>query len=225
LGIRITIAGLEKVYRKGPETVHVLRGVDLELAPGAAVAVTGVSGAGKSTLLHILGTLDRPTGGTVRFDGEDVFARNDRDLAAFRNRHVGFVFQFHHLLEDFDARENVAFPLLLRGASRRAALAEAGRALERVGLGPRLTHRPAELSGGEQQRVAIARALVGRPSLLLMDEPSGNLDSGTADDIHELIENTAREAGATLVVVTHNAELAARLPQHLDMHGGRLAAA
>lgn len=225
MGIRIAIEGLEKVYRKGPETLHVLRGLDLELEAGSAVAVTGVSGAGKSTLLQILGTLDRPTSGRVLFDDEDVFARGDRELAAFRNRHVGFVFQFHHLLEDFDARENVAFPLLLRGASKRLALREAEAALDRVGLAARVAHRPAELSGGEQQRVAIARALVGRPSLLLMDEPSGNLDTGTADDIHALIESTAREAGATLVVVTHNAALAARLPRHLDMHGGRLAAA
>lgn len=221
VGIHISIENLHKIYVKGPEQVHVLRGLDLEIKPDSRLAVTGVSGAGKSTLLHVLGTLERPTSGRVLFDDDDVFRRRARELAAFRNRQVGFVFQFHYLLDEFSALENAAMPLLVRGLSRKEALARAERFLEWTGLGDRLTHLPAQLSGGEQQRVAIARALVGEPPLLLMDEPTGNLDAETADEIHRLIVESAAASGASLVVVTHNQDFAAEFPDRRHLESGQ----
>src|SRR5262245_53370312 len=187
---------LEKEYRIGPELVRVLRGVVLTVQAGESVAVIGASGVGKSTLLHLLGALDRPTAGRVLFDGEDVFTRREPDLAAFRNREVGFVFQFHHLLPDFTALENVMLPALIAGEVFREASARAAALLERVGLRARVAHRPGQLSGGEQQRVAVARALVRRPRLLLADEPTGNLDPATGDGVQQLLIELNREHGS-----------------------------
>jgi lipoprotein-releasing system ATP-binding protein len=214
--------GLVKRYRTGDRTIEVLRGVDLALDRAEMVAVVGASGAGKSTLLHILGTLDRPTEGEVRIDGEDVFRLREPDLAAFRNRRVGFVFQFHHLLPEFSALENVAMPLLIARRPRKGALEAAARVLAEVGLAERLSHKPGELSGGEQQRVALARALVVEPDLLLADEPTGNLDEATAEGVEALLVELNRRRGTTVVVVTHNARLAARLGRVLAMAHGRL---
>ena len=218
----VRVRGLVKRYRTGGRTVEVLRGIDLDLARGDRVAVVGPSGSGKSTLLHILGTLERPTEGEVRVDGTDPFRLGDQDLARFRNRRVGFVFQFHHLLPEFTALENVAMPLLIARRPRREAHEAAARILADVGLEPRLSHKPGELSGGEQQRVALARALVVEPDLLLADEPTGNLDEGTAEEVEALLLEPNRRRNATLVVVTHNDRLAARLGRVLAMAHGRL---
>jgi len=185
-GFIVSIRGLRKIYRLGGGEVHALRGVDLDIRPGEMVALMGASGVGKSTLLHMVGALDRPTGGEVFFRGERLFGRSDVELARFRNRSLGFVFQFHHLLPEFSALENVMIPGLLGGDPRREVEARARELVERVGLGERWKHRPAELSGGEQQRVALARALVNRPALVLADEPTGNLDSSTAENIFGL---------------------------------------
>lgn len=220
MGIHIAIENLHKVYHNGPEKIHILKGVNFEIESGAQVAFTGVSGAGKSTLLHVLGALERPSEGSVRFDGESVFAKSDRALAKLRNENIGFVFQFHHLLEDFSAEENVAMPLYIGGKNRQTALGTAREALARVGLSHRITHLPSELSGGEQQRVAIARALVGKPDLLLMDEPTGNLDSGTAEDVHNLICTVAADSGATMIIVTHNEMFASRLQRRYQLQDG-----
>ncbi len=214
--------GLVKRYRTGDKTVEVLRGIDLDLGRGDMVAVVGASGAGKSTLLHILGTLERPTAGEVRIDGVDVFRLRDVELAAFRNRRIGFVFQFHHLLPEFTARENVAMPALIAGRPRREAFATAVRLLDEVGLAGRLDHKPGELSGGEQQRVALARALVLEPDLVLADEPTGNLDEATADEVQALLVELNRRRSTTVVVVTHNERLAGRMGRVLAMAHGRL---
>jgi lipoprotein-releasing system ATP-binding protein len=203
--------------------LEVLRGIDLDIAQGEIVALTGPSGAGKSTFLHLLGTLDVPTRGSIRFDGEDVFERGEEGLAAFRNGTVGFVFQSHHLLPEFTALENAMMPGLIRRIPRAEARRLAAAMLERVGLSGRLDHRPGELSGGEQQRVALARALVLSPRLLLADEPTGNLDPQTADGIHALLVELNRSLGITAVVVTHNERLAQALPRRLRLVEGRLA--
>ncbi len=221
-GLDVQIEELTKEYRKGGQRLDVLRGVTVHLAAGERVAIQGRSGSGKSTLLHILGTLDQPTSGKIRFSGRDVFARPAAEIDALRNREVGFVFQFHHLLPDQDALHNVAIPALISGMSMREARARAGDLLERVGLGKRLTHRPGELSGGEQQRVAIARALIQRPGLLLADEPTGNLDPGTAEEVLDLLLGLNSELGTTLVVVTHSAELAGRFPRRMQLVHGHL---
>jgi lipoprotein-releasing system ATP-binding protein len=205
--------------RSGP--LHVLRGVGLTLTPGEALAVMGPSGSGKSTLLHILGTLDRPTSGAIRLDGQDPFALPERALADFRNRHVGFVFQDHHLLPQCSVLENVLLPTLA-GGDRTGAEAWARELLERVGLSDRLAHRPAELSGGERQRAAIARALIRRPQLLLADEPTGNLDRRSAEKVGELLLDLHRQERNVLVVVTHSAELARRFPRCEEMLDGAL---
>ncbi len=217
----IRAEGLCKVYGDGHRVV-VLEGLDLTVAPGEVVAIIGQSGVGKSTLLHILGTLDRPTGGRVFFEGQDVFALDEKQQAAFRNRSIGFVFQFHHLLPDFDAVENVMMPALIQGVRRSEAYARARALLERVGLGDRLDHRPGQLSGGELQRVAIARALVQSPKALLADEPTGNLDPATAAEVHQLLLELNRERGTTLVLVTHNEELARLAHRSLRLYQGRL---
>jgi len=203
--------------------LEVLRGVDLTVGAGEIVAVVGASGSGKSTLLHLLGALEGADAGAVEIAGESVAAaRTAGQLDELRNRRIGFVFQFHHLLKEFSAVENVAMPLRIGGLSRTEAMARATRLLERVGLGARISHRPAELSGGEQQRVAVARALVHRPALLLADEPTGNLDHHTAEDIHDLIVSVIRESSVAAVLVTHNAALAARADRVLTLVDGRL---
>jgi len=213
---------LEKRYVDGPAVVHVLAGLDLEVDAGERVAIVGESGVGKSTLLHLLGALDQPTGGRVLFDGVDVFTRSEAELALFRNREIGFVFQFHHLLGDFTALENVMLPSLIARQPLAATRARATELLERVGLRERLAHRPGQLSGGEQQRVAVARALAQRPKLLLADEPTGNLDPATGEDVQQLMFELNQEHGAALVVATHNDHLAAAMGRTLRLAGGAL---
>ncbi|MDW7711942.1 MAG: ABC transporter ATP-binding protein [Deferrisomatales bacterium] len=215
--------GVRKVFVQGGARLEVLKGIDLTVGRGECLAVVGASGVGKSTLLHILGALDRPTEGQVRFRGEDVFGRPETDLAAFRNRHVGFVFQFHHLLAEFSALENAAMPARISGRSREEAQGRARDILEAVGLGARLTHRPGELSGGEQQRVALARALVLDPALVLADEPTGNLDERTGEAVHRLMLDWNRRTGTALVVVTHNRELAESMDRIVTLSDGRVA--
>jgi lipoprotein-releasing system ATP-binding protein len=219
----VRIEGLTKTYLMGDKRLEVLRGLDLEIERGELVALTGPSGAGKSTFLHLLGTLDVPTGGRVLFEGEDVFERGEEGLAAFRNETIGFVFQSHHLLPEFTALENAMMPALIRRIPRAEARRQASEMLGLVGLGERMEHHPGELSGGEQQRVALARALCLAPQLLLADEPTGNLDPGTADGIHALLADLNARMGITAVVVTHNERLAAALPRRLRLDGGRLA--
>jgi len=220
----IEARGIEKDYvHETKGLVHVLKGVDFTMDEGEVVALVGKSGAGKSTLLHVLGTLDEPTSGTVLFEGEDLFAKDELALADFRNATVGFVFQSHYLLPEFSALENAMMPLLVRRVPRTVAAESARAILVRVGLGHRLDHKPAELSGGEQQRVALARALAPRPRLLLADEPTGNLDAGTAAFIHDLLLELNRELGISCLVVTHNEALARDLPRCLEMRDGRIA--
>ncbi|BDV42533.1 lipoprotein-releasing system ATP-binding protein LolD [Geotalea uraniireducens] len=218
----LEVVDLHKSYGAGTGRVDVLKGIDLTVVEGETIALVGASGAGKSTLLHVMGTLDRPTSGTVRFCGEDVFKKSDAALAVFRNRSIGFVFQFHHLLPEFSALENVMMPALIGGQSRAAAAAPARELLGEVGLAHRLNHKPGELSGGEQQRVAIARALVLAPKLLLADEPTGNLDMKTSDEVHETLDNIHRKTGVTLVIVTHNERLAARMARTIRLVDGRI---
>ncbi len=215
--------GLRKVYQGGDgRPLEILTGVDFEVARGEFVAIVGASGAGKSTLLHLLGALDRPTSGTVRLDGQEYGALSEAALARLRNRRIGFVFQFHHLLRDFTALENVALPLRVAGVSEAEARTRAAALLDSLGLGDRLQHRPSELSGGEQQRVAVARALVNDPWIVLADEPSGNLDPAQAERLHDLLATLARDYETALVVVTHNRQLAARADRVLAVEGGRL---
>jgi lipoprotein-releasing system ATP-binding protein len=223
--LQIEARGLVKEFVDGPRTVRVLTGIDLAIAPGETVAIVGESGVGKSTLLHLLGGLERPSGGSIRVADFDLGSRSDREVARFRNEKVGFVFQFHHLLPDFTALENVMMPCLINGATAADASERARSLLERVGLGERLTHRPGELSGGEQQRVAVARAVVRRPSVVLADEPTGNLDPHTGDEVEQLLLDLNREARITCVVVTHNDRLAAAMDRTLRLVAGRLEAA
>ncbi len=220
-GIPIKVEGLSKTFWKGGQELRVLRDLDLHLGGGERVAVVGQSGSGKSTFLHVLGTLDRPTSGQIWFGDRRVFSRTDAELDALRNREIGFVFQFHHLLPDQDALHNVMLPALIGGESMSGARKRATHLLERVGLGQRLTHKPGELSGGEQQRVAIARALVRKPSLVLADEPTGNLDPGTASAIFDILMELNAEEGTTLVVVTHSMELASQFGRVLRLVDGR----
>jgi lipoprotein-releasing system ATP-binding protein len=219
----LRVSGLYKEYPTPAEPLVVLRGVDLALAPGESVAVVGPSGSGKSTLLNILGTLDRPTRGDVRLDGVDPFSLSANDLARFRGERVGFIFQDHHLLPQCTALENVLVARLAVGPVSKDDSARAAELLRLVGLEGRATHQPAELSGGERQRVAIARALMNEPSLLLCDEPTGNLDVKTGRAVGELLHSVTGRAGAMLVVVTHSTELAQALPRRLQMRDGRLA--
>ncbi|HTJ40749.1 MAG TPA: ABC transporter ATP-binding protein [Kofleriaceae bacterium] len=223
LGARVEVVELCKEYLHGGVRLSVLRDVNLSLMPGDMVAVVGASGVGKSTFLQILGTLDLPTSGTIRFDGEDLTQMGATRLSDFRNRKIGFVFQFHHLLPEFTAEENVMMPALIQRVPRALARRKAVDILSRVGLAKRLTHKPSELSGGEQQRVALARAMVLEPALLLADEPTGNLDRKTGEEIHKLFVELNQERGSTLLIVTHNPELAALMPKCLRMDdGGRL---
>jgi lipoprotein-releasing system ATP-binding protein len=219
----IALRNLTKEYVDGPRVVRVLTGLELEIGAGERVAIVGESGVGKSTLLHILGTLDRPTSGEVWFDGEDLATKSDHELAHFRNREVGFIFQFHHLLPDFTALENVMMPSLISGASYDVARGRASELLNRVGLAERLEHKPGELSGGEQQRVAVARALIQEPRVVLADEPTGNLDPTTAAGVQELLIELNTERRLTLVVVTHSVGLAAAMDRTLRLSGGRIA--
>jgi lipoprotein-releasing system ATP-binding protein len=218
----LEVRGLSKSYTAGTNTLEVLSGIDIDLEAGTTTALVGASGAGKSTLMHLLGALDRPTSGTVSFRSEDIFKKNERQLAAFRNRSIGFVFQFHHLLPEFTALENVMMPALIARIPRSEAIAMAQALLQDVGLGQRLTHRPGELSGGEQQRVAIARALVLDPELLLADEPTGNLDMKTSDGIHAMLTELQIKKGLTLVIVTHNERLAAAMGTTIHLVDGRV---
>jgi len=215
--------GVTKGYRGGDGSLlRILDGVELTVPPGEMVAVVGASGAGKSTLLHVLGALDRPDAGEVRVVGRTTLGLSDPALATLRNRSIGFVFQFHHLLREFSALENVMMPLRIAGVAPAEARERAAALLERVGLAARQSHRPAELSGGEQQRTAVARALATRPALLLADEPSGNLDVRNAERLHDLLAELTRETGVGVVVVTHNRSLAARASRVLQLAEGRL---
>jgi lipoprotein-releasing system ATP-binding protein len=211
-----------KSFATGEGTIEVLRDLDLRIAAGERLAIIGVSGVGKSTLLHVLGTLDRPSRGTVRFRGEDVFAKSPEDLSRFRNESLGFIFQFHHLLPEFDALENVMLPGLLRGLSFREMRERARTILEEVDLGHRLRHPVGKLSGGERQRVAVARALVLDPPLVLADEPTGNLDPETGALVADLLLRLNERRGAALVIVTHSTELAARLGRTVRLADGHL---
>src|SRR5262245_48151561 len=223
-GAHIVVRRLAKSYEHGGKALPILWDVDLTLQPGEMVAVVGASGIGKSTFLQILGTLDLPNeGSSILFDGEELTLMSPSRLAEFRNRKIGFVFQFHHLLPDFTAIENVMMPALIQRIPHDRARRMAGDILARVGLSHRLTHRPGELSGGEQQRLALARPMVPEPSLLLADEPTGNLDRSTGEAIHQLFLELNRERGSTLLVVTHNPDLAVLMPRRLRMiDGGRL---
>lgn len=218
----VSARGLTKTYESGRNKVVVFRDLSLEIFKGEMVAVIGPSGAGKSTLLHLLGGLDRPTAGTVKVAEFDIFKLGDVDLARFRNREIGFIFQFHHLLPEFTAVENTMMPLLIARNSRRAALDRAESVLNSVGLADRVTHRPGELSGGEQARVALARALVARPRLLLADEPTGDLDSKTSESIHSLLKEVHRSQKLTSVIVTHNERLASICDRVLHLEDGQL---
>ena len=218
----LEVRGLSKTYNRGSNQLEVLSGIDLDLQAGTTTALVGASGAGKSTLMQLLGALDRPTSGTVNFRGENIFSKNDRQLAEFRNRSIGFVFQFHHLLPEFTALENVMMPALIGRVPRAKAREKAESLLEDVGLGQRMTHRPGELSGGEQQRVAIARALALDPELLLADEPTGNLDMKTSDGIHAMLTELQVKKGLTLVIVTHNERLAAAMGTTIHLLDGRV---
>jgi lipoprotein-releasing system ATP-binding protein len=215
--------GLSRVYEDGDKSVTVLRSVDLTLLAGEKVAVVGGSGSGKSTLLNLLGGLDAPSSGRVLMQGLDLVDLSEKALCALRNTQLGFVYQFHHLLPEFDARENVAMPLLIGGTARKEAWLAAEQMLERVGMAHRLTHRPAQLSGGERQRVAIARALVARPACVLLDEPTGNLDPGSAAQVLQLIDELGQDQ-ASFVVVTHDPAIAAHMNRTLELRNGTLQA-
>jgi lipoprotein-releasing system ATP-binding protein len=220
----VHVAGLNKFYTGGSARLHVLRDLAVDVAEGEMVAVVGASGVGKSTLLHVLGGLDRPDSGVVEVGGRALGDLNDAGLVAFRNRQVGFVFQFHHLLPEFTALENVEMPMRIGGLPLGEARARAAELLARVGLAERVEHRPSMLSGGEQQRVAVARALVMRPALLLADEPTGDLDEPTAESLHALLRQMHAEHGLTSVIATHNPKLAAACDRVLRLEGGQLRA-
>ena len=212
----IKVESLQKSYG----TLKVLKGINLEIADSSVVTIVGASGAGKSTLLHLIGTLDRPDGGRVLMDGTDLYKLSDKELAEFRNRNIGFVFQFHHLLPEFTAVENVALPAMIAGATKTEAMKRAGELLDYLNLTERKDHKPSQLSGGEQQRIAVARALINNPAVVLADEPSGNLDSKSAEELHRLFFRLRDELGQTFVIVTHNPTLAAMSDRTITIKDG-----
>ena len=217
----IQVQQLFKSFGNGAKKVEVLRGIDLTFFQGERAAIVGASGVGKTTLLHILGTIDRPTAGKVLHGGRDIFTLNEKDLALFRNREIGFVFQFHHLLPEFNALENTMMPCLIQSISKKEAALRAETILTLVGLKERLSHKPGELSGGEQQRVAVARSLVLEPKVLLADEPTGNLDTKTGESVFALLQELNRIKGVTLIIVTHNPNLAAQMPRQILLTDGK----
>ncbi len=218
----LEVKDLCKSYRCGDRVVEVLKGITFQISQRETIALLGASGAGKSTLMHIMGALDRPTSGTVSYQGEELFQKSERELASFRNSSIGFVFQFHHLLPEFSALENVMMPALIGGVARGEAIGRAETLLDEVGLSHRLSHKPGELSGGEQQRVAVARALVMGPRLLLADEPTGNLDMKTSEGIHQLFSDLHDKKGLTVLVVTHNERLAAMMSRQIRLQDGKI---
>jgi lipoprotein-releasing system ATP-binding protein len=218
----VTVRDLYKSFKHMGNVLEVLKGIDLEIQRGELLSIVGASGAGKSTLLHCIGTLDLPTSGQIVLDGLELTTLSGPKLARVRNQSIGFVFQFHHRLPEFDALENVMMPGLIRGDARRQMEARARELLDEVGLSHRVTHRPGEMSGGEQQRVAIARALTLEPKLLLADEPTGNLDTATSDAIHDLFFDINRKHSTTIVVVTHNPSFAQRMPRVVEMSDGKI---
>jgi len=218
----ITVTNLSKSFPMGGQTLTVLKDINLQIQRGELIAVVGASGAGKSTLLHIIGTLDRPTTGTVHFYDQDMFKLSEGEQAKFRNRRIGFVFQFHHLLPEFTALENACMPALIQRRQKAAIEPEAIALLEEVGLGARLHHKPGELSGGEQQRVAVARALLQKPDLVLADEPTGNLDTHTGEALFAMMRALNRVHGTTFVIVTHNDKLSAQADRIIHMQDGRI---
>jgi len=217
----IRASNLNKTFVKDGNRIEVLKGLDLEIDRGGSLAIIGASGAGKSTLLNILGTLDHPTSGSLLFDGVDVFDWCEKKLAEFRNKKIGFVFQFHHLLPEFNSLENTMMPALINGMSKEDARKRAGAVLDEVGLGDRLTHKPGELSGGEQQRVAVARAVIMEPDIILADEPTGNLDTETGKKIEDILINLNKTRNITLIVVTHNRQLAGRMSRATGLRDGK----
>ena len=219
-GLSVVTRNLMKNYPMGSGEVSVLKGISLEIRPGELVALTGESGAGKSTLLHILGTVDRSSGGTVLVGDQNLEAQSERVRASFRNRSIGFIFQFHHLLPEFTALENVLVPSWIQGGPENRALERGKSLLERMGLGHRMLHRPSELSGGEQQRVAIARALLQEPGLVLADEPTGNLDTHTSLEVFSLLRELNKEEGMTVILATHNAHLAGLADRIIHLKDG-----
>jgi len=220
--ILVELSGIIKSFRSGSDSLEVLRGIDMSIQTGEMMAICGASGVGKSTLLHILGTLERPTQGKVSYEGIDVFSLDDNKLAAFRNQVIGFVFQFHHLLPEFTALENVILPLLISGESRGSSTQRGMELLSDVGIANRSSHKPGELSGGEQQRLAIARALCMNPKIVFADEPTGNLDTTTGESVHQLLRDLNREKMITFVIVTHNEHLASKSDRIVNMVDGKI---
>jgi len=220
----LAVRDLRKSFNEGGNEIHVLRSVNLDLAEGERLAIVGASGVGKSTLLHILGTLDRPTGGKILFGGKEVPISDETALCEFRNQQIGFVFQFHYLLPDFSALENVMFPALIRGADPSQAKSDAAGLLDLVGLKDRVSHSPGKLSGGEQQRVAVARAVILKPKLVLADEPTGSLDFRIGEEVQNLLFRLNEEHGIGLIVATHNRQFAAKIGRQTELKDGQLMA-